>query len=642
MVRRFSICCLVLAGELWIGTAQAQIPAFPGAEGFGRFATGGRGGRVIEVTNLNDSGPGSLREAVNTSGPRTVVFRVSGNIKLQSPLTIKNSNLTIAGQTAPGDGICLYNYGVVVDANNIIIRYLRVRPGDSSQTEVDAIWVKGGHTNIIIDHCSFSWGVDEAASAYDSWNVTLQWCFITESLYYSCHSKGTHGYGGIWGGMGASFHHNLLAHHSSRNPRFNGSRYHGHPDWEIVDFRNNVIYNWGFNSAYGGEAGNQNLVKNYYKYGPATQPDKRNRIVNPSDSLGRWYVEGNFVYGFPLITADNWAGGVQPGNPRWLSAIRAYEPFPVASVVTHEPEIAFQLVLADAGASLPRRDPIDERIAHETRTGTATYGGIWGAGKGIVDTPTDVGGWPELRTYDVPEDQDHDGMADAWERSHGLDPSNPDDQKQDRDGDGYTNLEEYLNQLCWRTDYIPAPAELRVTPVSSTELLLRWREAIPYEQGFLIERSFPDTSGWVVVGTVGPNDTLFVDRGLEPDTCYYYRVRAYAGDVRSLPTNVALGRTVTSGVPVTSSVPATFVLYPAKPNPASRQTTITYHLPREAEVTLAVYDLLGREIERIASGRQGPGLKTAVWDASRHPAGVYFITLQAEGNRKMTRVLVLR
>ena len=421
--------------------SHAQQIAFPGAEGFGRFATGGRGGSVVEVTNLNDNGKGSFRAAIEANDARTVVFRISGTIELESELYITNGNITIAGQTAPGDGICIKNYPLIIAADNVIIRYLRIRLGDEKKFEGDAISCIGNR-NIIIDHCSFSWGIDEVASFYDNENSTVQWCLISESLNHSYHQKGEHGYGGIWGGKRASFHHNLLAHHSSRNPRFNGSRTHRQPEQEIVDFRNNVIYNWGNNSSYGGESGNHNLVANYYKFGPATR--RRDRIVEPWDGNGKWYVAENFVYGFPGITADNWAGGVQ-GN--FTGQVRFNSLHPSAPVETQSAEQAYYLVLANVGAVLPKRDSIDIRIIEEVKTGTATYGGIWGAGSGIIDSQTQVGGYPMLRSTPAPKDTDHDGMPDEWEIAHGLDLSNPADCNDDRNGDGYTNLEEYLNSI---------------------------------------------------------------------------------------------------------------------------------------------------------------------------------------------------
>lgn len=436
----FYFCGVVLS---WMaGAYSAQQLAFPGAEGFGRFTSGGRGGKVLAVTNLNDNGAGSLRAAIAASGARTIIFRIAGTITLQSELRIKNNDITIAGQTAPGDGICLKDFPLIIAADNVIIRYLRIRLGDLRKLQEDAISCIG-RKNIMIDHCSMSWGIDEVASFYDNENTTVQWCLISESLNRSYHKKGDHGYGGIWGGKGASFHHNLLAHHSSRNPRFNGSRTHGEPDEEVVDFRNNVIYNWGENSSYGGEAGQQNLVANYYKSGPATRATK-NRIVEPYDAQGKWYVADNFVYGFPEITADNWAGGVQGA---FAGRARSEAPHAFAPVTTHTAEVAFQLVLAHAGAARPRRDAVDQRIVEEARTGSATYGGTWGAGSGIVDSQTQVGGWPVLHSASAPSDADHDGMADDWEISHGLDPANPDDRHGDFNGKGYTNLENYLNSL---------------------------------------------------------------------------------------------------------------------------------------------------------------------------------------------------
>ena len=428
---------------LVILTLTAALPAapraFPGAEGYGANATGGRGGRVIEVTNLNDAGPGSLRAACEAEGPRIVVFRVSGTIPLESRLRIRNGDLTIAGQTAPGDGICLKNYATDVSSTkNVIIRYLRFRPGDEKEGEHDCLNGRDGE-DIIIDHCSASWSIDECVSFYENKNVTIQWCLISESLWESHHSKGAHGYGGIWGGTNASLHHNLFAHHSSRNPRFAG-------DDQNIDYRNNVIYNWGFNSAYGGERATVNMIANYYKYGPGTQETKRNRIVQPSNENGRWYVADNYVTGFPDVTAENWNGGVQGEHA--LKPIRATKPFPFAPVTTQSAEEAYRLVLANVGATLPKRDAHDARIIEEVRTGTARYGETWeGGGKGIINSQKAVGGWPELKSAPAPPDADHDGMPDEWEKARGLNPNDASDSAKDRDGDGYTNVEEYMNTL---------------------------------------------------------------------------------------------------------------------------------------------------------------------------------------------------
>ncbi len=418
------------------GLAATDAAAFPGAEGCGKYTTGGRGGQVITVTNLNDDGPGSLRAAVAAEGPRIVVFAVSGTIVLKSVLHIYSGNLTIAGQSAPGDGICLRNYNVSIDANNVIVRYMRFRMGDEARQQDDVLTCLR-RKNIMIDHCSMSWSSDECASTYDTENVTLQWCIIAESLNKSVHVKGPHGYGGIWGGNHASFHHNLLAHHSSRNPRFCGSRYHHHPEWEVVDFRNNVIFNWGHNSAYGGEQGFYNMVNNYYKSGPATLVKLRNRIVNPSSPVGQFYVNGNYVEGFPDISRDNWAGGVQCDA---LDSVHAYQPFPMrVELPVETAQQSYKTVLDRAGACL-YRDALDARIVEEVRSGKPTYG------DGIIDTQSTVGGWPELRTASAPADRDRDGMPDAWETAHGLNPGAIDAAGHALDA-GYTNVEMYLNGL---------------------------------------------------------------------------------------------------------------------------------------------------------------------------------------------------
>jgi len=466
-------------------TTQAGEPylAFPGAEGGGRLAWGGRGGDVYEVTNLNDSGPGSLRDALS-AGHRTIVFRVSGIIYLKSPLKITHDSITIAGQTAPGAGICIAGYTVSIQANHIIIRYLRCRLGDIDKYPDDAMHANGGgYHDIIIDHCSLSWSIDEAGSFYDIKNFTLQWCILSESLYHSYHPKGDHGYGGIWGGYMASFHHNLLADHTSRNPRFNGSRYTGKPDSEIVDFRNNVIYNWGnINSAYGGEGGHYNMVNNYYKPGPATpgnltlssSKNLRNRILQytsyyyASDAAiypdtvwgGKFYINGNVVEGYPDVSADNWTKGVQPDSyyrsAQLMQQARVDTPFPYAPVRTQSAQDAYQSVLDSAGAILPQRDAIDQRIVEEVRTGTAHYEGaayaqINATGishpSGIIDSQNDVGGYPNYPSATPPVDSDHDGMPDDWEIKHGLNPHDPSDRNLYTLDKHYTNLEVYLNSL---------------------------------------------------------------------------------------------------------------------------------------------------------------------------------------------------
>lgn len=454
---------MLVITTIFSGIAQDEaVPAFPGAEGFGKYTTGGRGGRVIYVTTLEDNtGEGSLRYAVNQSGARIVLFKVTGTIKLRSKLTIKNDNITIAGQTAPGDGITLRDYPVVVDADNVIIRYMRFRLGDratDADDSFDAFWGRR-HNDIIIDHCSMSWSIDECASFYDNEKFTLQWSILSESLRNSVHAKGNHGYGGIWGGRGASFHHNLLAHHDSRNPRFCGSRYSNRPEDELVDFRNNVIYNWGGNSAYAAEGGHYNLVNNYYKAGPASS--NRSRIIQPypdngnnaqpAGTYGIFYIDGNHVTASSSVTSDNWKGvnmhssfstyGITQDD---IKSETAYEK---GDVTTHTAEVAFEKVLAHAGASLGQ-DSIDMRITSEARNGTVTFpDGGSGSTNGLIDTQDAVGGWPILKTGDTPLDSDNDGMPDDWETENGLNPGNPDD-AQLKSVDGvYPNVEVYINSL---------------------------------------------------------------------------------------------------------------------------------------------------------------------------------------------------
>jgi hypothetical protein len=440
--------------------ALSQIAAFPGAEGGGMFTIGGRGGKILFVDNLNDNGVGSFRKAIETEGPRTIIFRVSGNIELTKPIFIDKGDLTIAGQTAPGDGICLKNYGIKVDADNIIIRFIRVRPGNLKKEENDAATGQR-NKNMIIDHCSFSWAIDEVASFYDNENFTMQWCIISESFFRSAHSKGEHGYGGIWGGLNASFHHNLLSDHTSRNPRFCGPRYSNKPENEKTDFRNNVVYNWGFNSGYGGEEGSYNLVNNYYKPGPATRKNVRNRIleltqmfytprIHPDTMRAGWfYIKGNVIEGFPDILKDNWGDGIQGKgvDEKAKEKSRLINPIPFTSVSTSLAEVAFKMVLETAGASKVR-DSVDLRIIDEVKTGVEKYGKSFeSGGNGIIDSQEDVGGWPELKSGTTPKDSDNDGMPDVWEISKKLNPNDASDGNKYTHDKDYTNLEVYINSL---------------------------------------------------------------------------------------------------------------------------------------------------------------------------------------------------
>ena len=452
----------VVISVLTLLNSWSQQLAFPTAEGYGKYSKGGRGGVVYEVTNLNDSGQGSLRAAVEASGPRTVVFRVSGTIMLESPLSIKHPYITIAGQTAPGDGICIRKHPLTIGADHVVIRYLRVRLGDESGEDYDA--VSSRYTkHIILDHLSASWSVDECFSVYHCDSITVQWCIISESMSKSNHVKGTHGFGGIWGSNYGTYHHNLLAHHSSRNPRMASGAGN-------TDYRNNVLYNWGYQSLYGGEKAQQgndkfnfsnfNIVANYYKPGPATQQGEVSyRIANPSyrdeaNDLGKWFVADNVIEGNASVSANNWNGGIQTKIAS--EKIKLDKAWPSMPINQQTAEGAYTTVLDNAGATLPKRDAVDQRIINEARGGFATFEGesykvenkVADSSKksGIIDTQNDVGGWPVLNSSPAPLDTDHDGMPDSWEQKNKLDKDDPDDRNTVA-LDGYTMLEKYLNSI---------------------------------------------------------------------------------------------------------------------------------------------------------------------------------------------------
>ena len=451
----------------------ALVAACNWIEGGGMNTTGGKGGKVYVVTTLSDEldeegyiDSGSLRYAVEEAGARTIIFQVAGVIHLVKPLVIENGNLTIAGQTAPGDGICIADYPIQIKkADNVIIRFLRIRLGDESNTEYDAVSVNDSK-GVVLDHLSCSWSVDECVSCYGNTDFTMQYCFITESLKNSVHGKGSHGYGGIWGGKNASFHHNLLAHHDSRNPRFD----HDYVDSKCagpIDFVNNVVYNWGGNSAYGGEGASKgaggrhiNFVNNYYKPGPATKSGVKNRLLNPTTKCGncsktpggtvepgKFYVTDNVMFGSSDVTADNWKG-VFPDESAKLSQCKTESRWTDGLIMLaneQTAEQAYETVLTKAGCSLVR-DAIDSRIANEVRNGTSTCKGSNGSTGGLIDTQSDAGGWPEYGGTKSP-DSDGDGIPDSWEEEHGLNPKRYSDGRTSTLVNGYSNLEVYINAI---------------------------------------------------------------------------------------------------------------------------------------------------------------------------------------------------
>ena len=475
---------------------EITAPAFPGAEGHGRYVTGGRGGEVRHVTNLNDKGEGSLRAAVNGNNKKIVVFDISGIIALESDLVI-GANTTIEGQTAPAPGITV-RYQTVRPSDNNIIRFLRIRRGEEKDVNdgADATWQRQ-KDGIVLDHCSFSWSIDEIASFYDNQHFTMQWCTLGEALANPGHSKGEHSYGGIWGGKGASFHHNFLCHMQNRVPRFCGARY----NWdkydtekyansiqaEIVDFRNCVMYNWGGgNGCYGGTGGgNINIVNNYYKAGPATNNKTRVTQISVATS-SNYYINGNYVTAAGNKAENyDWQGVIYDAGTSIIDGehyipdtkhmygesvkyrknsknedcviIKLDNEVETGKVTTHSAQNAYQQVLTYAGASL-YRDDVDARYMKEAADGTTTYTGSaekTGDGKaiahrpGIIDFVKDQGEYT-LESNGRPDnfDTDSDGMPDAWETANGLDPQSNDAAEYTLDKHGfYTNVEVYCNSL---------------------------------------------------------------------------------------------------------------------------------------------------------------------------------------------------
>ena len=463
---------------------QAKIPAFPGAWGGGMYSFGGRDGKVIVVTNLNDSGPGSFREAVEQGGPRIVVFNVAGVIRLKAAVSIRAPYITIAGNTAPGDGICIAGNTVQLDTHDVVVRHMRFRRGKTEAADRDDSFGGNPVGNIMIDHVSASWSLDENISMYrhmyrppggdkdlklPTVNVTIQNSISSESLNIYHHA-----FGSTIGGLNSTFHHNLWACNTGRNPSVGM-----YGDFTFV---NNVLFNYRHRTVDGGDHKSlYNIINNYFKPGPGTpDADIAFRILKPEsersrtvvDNFGMAYVSGNITEGNERVTRDNWDGGVQPDSrgPRAevLAKIRTNVPFAHAPLPIQPADKAYETVLANAGATLPRRDSVDERIIKQVRTGvippleiakgSQEKAKFYGYAqrftdelaeqvkKGFITDPSEVGGWPEYKGTPY-KDSDGDGMPDDWEKSNGLNANDASDATSDVNGDGYTNIEDFINGL---------------------------------------------------------------------------------------------------------------------------------------------------------------------------------------------------
>ncbi len=420
-----------------------SIPAFPSAQGFGKNSIGGRGGEILFVSNLNDAGPGSLRAALSHQNPRTVIFKTSGVIELEKDIAITSPFVTLAGQSANGDGICLKNAGLIINTHDVIIRHVRIRPGDEvtgTEPDVrDAITIIGGH-NIILDHLSLSWGIDETVSIWPDTefptNITIQWSIISEGLHNSLHVSGPHSKGLLIGDgvKNVTVHHNLLAHNDDRNPRLKGGT--------RADVVNNIIYNWGCCSA-GASLGlskfnnfdpiEANVIGNYFKAGPDSKgsfftPTNLSESIVPSSI----YLDSNSGNDSLLLLFNSNPGALL-NQYCYLATAPPYLP----SISDQDIGGVFNAILDNVGATVPKRDILDARIADDVKYGTGH----------IIDSQNQVGGWPEYRSAPLAPDRDEDGIPDQWEISRGLDPNSIMDVNQDDDGDGYTNIEEYLNEL---------------------------------------------------------------------------------------------------------------------------------------------------------------------------------------------------
>lgn len=528
--------------------AASGVPAFPGAEGYGAASSGGRGGTVYEVTNLNDSGSGSLRAGAEASGPRTIVFRTGGTILLQSKIDIEDPFITIAGQTAPGDGVTIAtdpSYtgpAFSIKASDVVIRYLRIRPGPSTTLTngIDAVSILSG-SRIILDHCSLSWATDEVLSTANSpSDITVQWSIIAEGLQNSTHIEGAHSRGALLGSIAdnLSFHHNLMAHNYRRNPKVNS--------YQIADVVNNVIYNWGEHAVHI-EADDRpihiNVVGNYALSGADTE--RLWMIVYTGGQGAELYAKGNIG---PTRLDDGLPeeDAVDPDDRIFLVAQR----HPAPMVTTTTAAEAYTQVLNLAGATLPARDVVDQRIVNDVinRTG------------GIIDDPSHVGGWPEMAAGTPPADSDHDGMPDWWEEAHGLNPNNASDGPLDSDQDGYTNLEHYLNSLTQQGPHVYAGPDQTVTlPAAANLNGTAFDDGLPNPPGAL-EILWTAVSGPGVV-SFGDASALQTTADLSQPGEYSLRLSASDGEFTSTDDVAVLA--VLNQAPTVNAGADAVVVFPA-------------------------------------------------------------------------------
>ena len=585
----------------------AQLRAFPDAFGFGAFTPGGRGGTIKFVTNLNNSGPGSLRAAVEASGPRIVVFRVSGIINLTSELEISNPYITIAGQTAPGAGICLKGDQLGTETHDVIVRGLRVRTGLAAGNMGRGFQAGPDSRNVIIDHCSFSWSQDALVATWDTVsNITIQNCIISEVLSGGGHSVALGpGPGDNEDGSryltNASFIRNLVAHGEGRNPKVH---YH-------AEVANNLVYNWENFGCFPSMYAELDFIGNYYKRGPSSGEAKTVTLDDPRNGM-RIYVSGNRTPELPNGGTNQWS--IVNGSTNYQSTTRlhssGYTPLPWTEVFEH--------VLDNAGA-IPR-DPVDARIEGHVRSGTGA----------IIDNESQVGGYPNYGSTPAPPDVDNDGMPDVWETAHGLNP-NVADGNNDRNGDGYTNIEEYINGL-FTGEIIPPPSTIDCSEVNAMITRCLVGGTLKVKVGLKNTSHTGETVEITIDGV--PHEGVIDNTGHALITVGGFSGGNHTATLTNPPgclnpvtANCSAGASMDewdepmeleeTQLPVKTSLVGNY------PNPFNPTTTIRYQLAEDTFVSLRVYDMLGREVRTLVDGFVKAGTHEATFDASELVSGVY-------------------